>query len=81
MTVLGWIFFGLIIGLIGKLAMPEKSLQEFIFTAFLGIAGALIGGFLEPARLVSRRRADGIRSGSGRSIVLLAFYRMMIVDH
>jgi len=79
MDVLGWIFFGLIIGLIGKLAMPEQSPQGFLFTALLGIAGALIGGFLgrsfgwfhtgEPA---------GFALAVIGSIVLLALYRVLI---
>ena len=44
--VLGWIVFGLIVGVIGKLLMPGRDPGGMIVTVLLGIAGALVGGFL-----------------------------------
>ena len=44
--VLGWIVFGLIVGVIAKLLMPGPDPGGMILTILLGIAGALIGGFL-----------------------------------
>ena len=46
MSVLGWILFGLIVGVVGKLLMPGKDPGGFIATVAIGIVGALIGGFL-----------------------------------
>jgi uncharacterized membrane protein YeaQ/YmgE (transglycosylase-associated protein family) len=46
MSVLGWIVFGLIVGVVGKLLMPGKDPGGFIATVAIGIIGALIGGFL-----------------------------------
>ena len=46
MTVLGWIVFGLIVGIIGKLVMPGKDPGGFLATVAIGIIGAVIGGFL-----------------------------------
>ena len=46
MHVLGWIIFGLIVGIVGKLLMPGKDPGGFIATVAIGILGALIGGFL-----------------------------------
>lgn len=46
MTILGWIVFGLIVGLVGKLLMPGKDPGGFIATVAIGIIGALVGGFL-----------------------------------
>jgi uncharacterized membrane protein YeaQ/YmgE (transglycosylase-associated protein family) len=46
MSVLGWIVFGLIVGIVGKLLMPGKDPGGFIATVAIGIVGALIGGFL-----------------------------------
>src|SRR5438045_338202 len=43
---LGWIFFGLIVGVIAKLLMPGRDPGGFIITILLGIAGAMIGGFI-----------------------------------
>jgi len=44
--VLGWIVFGLIVGVIAKLLMPGRDPGGFIITALLGIAGAVVGGFV-----------------------------------
>jgi uncharacterized membrane protein YeaQ/YmgE (transglycosylase-associated protein family) len=46
MHVLGWIVFGLIVGIVGKLLMPGKDPGGFIATVAIGILGAVIGGFL-----------------------------------
>jgi uncharacterized membrane protein YeaQ/YmgE (transglycosylase-associated protein family) len=45
-AVLGWILFGLIVGVIAKLLMPGRDPGGFIVTVLLGIAGALVAGFL-----------------------------------
>jgi uncharacterized membrane protein YeaQ/YmgE (transglycosylase-associated protein family) len=46
MSVIGWILFGLAVGIVGKLLMPGRDPGGFILTIGLGIAGALIGGFV-----------------------------------
>ncbi len=46
MAVLGWIVFGLVIGLIARAIMPGAQPMGFILTALLGIAGSFIGGWL-----------------------------------
>lgn len=45
-AVLGWMLFGLIVGVIAKLLMPGRDPGGFIVTVLLGIAGALVAGFL-----------------------------------
>ena len=42
--VLGWILFGLVVGIIAKLLMPGKDPGGFLITMMLGIAGAVLGG-------------------------------------
>ena len=42
---IGWIFFGLIVGVLAKLVMPGCDPGGIILTSLLGIAGAVIGGF------------------------------------
>jgi uncharacterized membrane protein YeaQ/YmgE (transglycosylase-associated protein family) len=44
--ILGWILFGLIVGVIAKLVMPGKDPGGIVVTILLGIAGALVAGFL-----------------------------------
>ncbi len=46
MGILAWILFGLVVGIIAKLLMPGRDPGGFIVTILLGIAGALLGGFL-----------------------------------
>ena len=46
MWILSWILFGLVIGIIAKLLMPGRDPGGFIVTILLGIAGALLGGFI-----------------------------------
>ena len=46
MGILSWILFGLVVGVIAKLLMPGRDPGGFIVTILLGIAGALVGGFI-----------------------------------
>ena len=77
MSIFGWIFFGLIVGIIGKLLMPGRDPGGFIITTILGIVGALVGGFLGRA-LGLYREGDpvGFVMAIIGSIILLVFYRM-----
>ena len=46
MSIVGWILFGLIVGVVAKLIMPGPDPGGMIVTILLGIVGALIGGFI-----------------------------------
>jgi uncharacterized membrane protein YeaQ/YmgE (transglycosylase-associated protein family) len=46
MSIVLWILFGLIVGVIAKLLTPGRDPGGFVVTVLLGIAGALVGGFL-----------------------------------
>lgn len=46
MSILLWILFGFVVGVIAKLLTPGREPGGFIITVLLGIAGALVGGFL-----------------------------------
>ena len=77
MTILGWIFFGLIVGIIGKLLMPGRDPGGVVITTILGIVGALVGGLLGRA-LGLYREGDpvGFVMAIIGSIILLVVYRM-----
>jgi len=77
MSILGWIFFGLVVGIIGKLLMPGRDPGGFIITTILGIVGALVGGFLGRV-LGLYREGDpvGYVMAIIGSIILLVLYRM-----
>ena len=48
-TIFGWILVGLVAGVVGKLVMPGKDPGGLIVTVLLGIAGALLAGYLGQA--------------------------------
>jgi len=75
-AIIGWIIIGLIAGALAKLIMPGDDPGGIFITIILGIAGALVGGFL--AGLI------GIGGGGTLwtiiiatigAIILLAIYR------
>jgi uncharacterized membrane protein YeaQ/YmgE (transglycosylase-associated protein family) len=76
MAVLGWIVFGLIVGVVAKMLMPGRDPGGFVVTAGIGIVGALIGGFLGRV-LGLYREGDpvGFFMAVIGSIVLLWIYR------
>jgi uncharacterized membrane protein YeaQ/YmgE (transglycosylase-associated protein family) len=79
MGIIGWILFGLVVGVIGKLLMPGRDPGGFIITILLGIAGALLGGFLGRA-LGLYREGDpvGFIMAVLGSILLLVIYRFAV---
>jgi uncharacterized membrane protein YeaQ/YmgE (transglycosylase-associated protein family) len=79
MEILSWIVFGLIVGVIAKILMPGRDPGGFIVTTLLGIAGALVGGFMGRAIgfYDSAQSAGWLMSILG-SVILLALYRMMV---
>ena len=77
-VVIGWILFGLIVGALAKLVMPGRDPGGIIVTMLLGIAGALLGGFLGRALgLYGPGEAAGFLMSFLGAVVLLMLYRMM----
>ena len=80
MGIISWIIVGLIAGVLGKLVMPGDDPGGFVATLIIGMAGAVVGGFVL-----------GILGGTGATgftiwsilvamlgaIVLLAVYRLV----
>lgn len=46
LSILGWIVFGLIAGVLAKLVMPGRDPGGIVVTIALGTGGALVAGFL-----------------------------------
>jgi uncharacterized membrane protein YeaQ/YmgE (transglycosylase-associated protein family) len=46
MSVILFILFGLVVGLIARALMPGRQPIGFILTALLGMAGSFVGGYL-----------------------------------
>jgi len=69
----------LIVGIVAKFLMPGRDPGGFIITALLGIAGALLGGYLGRA-MGFYREGDpvGFIMAVVGSIVLLILYRLTV---
>jgi uncharacterized membrane protein YeaQ/YmgE (transglycosylase-associated protein family) len=79
MHIIGWIVFGLIVGLVAKFLMPGRDPGGFVITALIGIVGAVVGGFL--GRVIGLYKdgdAVGFVMAVIGAIVLLAAYRFTI---
>jgi uncharacterized membrane protein YeaQ/YmgE (transglycosylase-associated protein family) len=78
MGVIGWIIFGLLVGIVAKVLMPGRDPGGFIITILLGVAGALVGGYLGRAvGWYGEGDPVGFLMAVVGSIVLLALYRML----
>lgn len=76
--VLGWILFGLVAGVIAKLVMPGRDPGGIIVTILLGVAGALLGGFIGRALgLYGANEGAGMLMSIIGAVALLAVYRVL----
>ena len=77
--VIGWIIFGLIVGAIAKLLMPGRDPGGIIVTMALGIAGALLGGFVGRALgWYQENEPAGFLMSLVGAVLLLVIYRMVV---
>ncbi|QQL45221.1 GlsB/YeaQ/YmgE family stress response membrane protein [Sulfuriroseicoccus oceanibius] len=80
MGILSWIFLGLVAGALAKFIMPGKDPGGFIVTTLIGIAGAVLGGFLGSfigLGQVESFDLGGIFIATVGAIVLLVIYRVV----
>lgn len=75
--VIGWILVGLIAGVLAKMIMPGKDPGGIIVTILIGIAGALIGGFVASKLNVGGGNIMNIVIATCGAIVLLILYRLL----
>ena len=79
LAILGWILFGLIVGVIAKLLMPGKDPGGCVITNLLGIIGALVGGFLGRALgFYEPGQAAGYLMSILGAILVLFLYRKLV---
>jgi uncharacterized membrane protein YeaQ/YmgE (transglycosylase-associated protein family) len=78
MGIIGWIIFGLIVGIVAKFLMPGRDPGGFVITTVLGIVGAVLGGFLGRAvGWYGPNDPVGFLMAVLAAIVLLVGYRMV----
>jgi len=81
MGILGWILLGLIAGAIAKAIMPGDDPGGIIVTILIGIAGAVVGGYIASALNVGDVDSffdigTWVIAIAG-ALLLLALYRMI----
>ena len=77
---ISWVIFGLLAGIVAKALMPGKDPGGCIITSLIGIAGAVVGGFI-----ATYLGYGGVAAWDWRSFVvavlgallLLGLYRMI----
>ena len=80
MGIFSWIILGLIVGVVAKLLMPGNDPGGFLVTILIGIAGALLGGFLGTyfsVGDVTGFNMVSIALAVGGALLLLVLYRLL----
>ena len=75
---LGWIIVGAIAGIIAKLIMPGRDPGGCIVTILLGVAGAVLAGFLSHLLGLDRNNTGaGWIAAIVGAIIILFIYRLI----
>jgi uncharacterized membrane protein YeaQ/YmgE (transglycosylase-associated protein family) len=74
-SILAWLVVGLIAGAIAKMLMPGDDPGGIIVTVLLGIAGAIVGGFIAVALNIS----NGVDDFDFGTIVLAVLGAMLLL--
>lgn len=75
----GWILIGLVAGVVAKLLMPGRDPGGIIVTILVGIAGALLAGFVAQSMGWSIDRGwQSYGAATLGAIILLILYRLVM---
>ena len=80
MGVISWIFLGLIVGVLAKWIMPGEDPGGIFITILIGIAGAILGGFIGSflgLGSVSGFNLISLALAVGGALLLLYGYRLL----
>jgi len=81
MGILSWIVFGLLAGVIAKYVMPGPDSGGIVMTILLGVAGAVVGGFIGAQMGYGSVAGFDVRSlliAIGGALVLLVGFRLVL---
>jgi uncharacterized membrane protein YeaQ/YmgE (transglycosylase-associated protein family) len=80
MHIIGWIIFGLLVGIIARFVLPGPHPMGMIMSTLLGVAGSFVGGMianlLQGGSLTDPRASGWIGSVIG-AVLLLLIYSLM----
>jgi uncharacterized membrane protein YeaQ/YmgE (transglycosylase-associated protein family) len=80
MGIIAWIVFGLLAGWVAKMVTPGTDPGGCIVTMLIGVAGAVIGGFIGQALGFGSISGFDLRSfliAVGGAVLLLFLYRLV----
>ncbi len=78
MGIIGWIVFGLLVGVVAKFLMPGRDPGGVFITGLLGVVGAMVGGFVGRAvGWYGPNYPVGLVMAVLGAIVLLVAYRLI----
>jgi uncharacterized membrane protein YeaQ/YmgE (transglycosylase-associated protein family) len=78
---LGWIFLGLIAGALARLIVPGRDPGGIVVTILLGIAGALLGGYVgQVAGFYAPGEWPGFIAAALGAVAILLTYRLLNRD-
>jgi uncharacterized membrane protein YeaQ/YmgE (transglycosylase-associated protein family) len=83
MGILSWILLGLVAGALAKFIMPGKDPGGIIVTILIGIAGAVLGGFLAGRIGIGKGNVEsfdlgGIFVATVGAFLLLLIYKLVM---
>lgn len=77
--IIGWIVLGGVAGVLGKLIMPGRDPGGCVVTILLGVAGALLSGFIgRTLGLYDTGEAAGWIAATLGAIIILFIYRLIV---
>lgn len=75
----GWVLIGLVAGVLGKILLPGRDPGGIIVTILVGIAGALLAGFVAQSMGWTIDRGwQSYGAATLGAIVLLVLYRLVV---
>jgi uncharacterized membrane protein YeaQ/YmgE (transglycosylase-associated protein family) len=78
-AIMGWIMVGLVAGVLAKLLMPGRDPGGLVVTVLLGVAGALLAGYLgQVLRWYNPSEAKGWVGTTVGAVLILAVYRLVM---
>jgi uncharacterized membrane protein YeaQ/YmgE (transglycosylase-associated protein family) len=79
MYILWMLIVGLVVGALAKLLMPGKDPGGIFITMLLGVAGALIAGFLgRSLGWYEENESAGLIASILGAVILLGIYRLVV---